>query len=484
MANIDKTRVWANDETRVSEPTTILQDAGYAPLEQPYNEHHNWIWNSRDKKLNHLLGERNLGQSHAAGISKADQVAGRFEFDGVNRIPGGQDWLHPYSSLNKYQFPAGFQPTCMAPAWDYTLDRPVVYVGCAGLNTGIYSVRNADDGTIAVEFIPLTFDEGGEFPEAIASEGDAFYILTAGKASTNYGIYRFSANPTSPTKAWSTVETSSLFGPAGLGRNALIVADDTWVAFPCTGVAPGSNTLVRMVRKSDGAAANSGDGNAGGYVSSFRASPNICSDGIRLHFAIEQLLSPATERILIGTADIANLAQATDGGGSPVVVKQIDGTEGLGCGSLIWDGALVHVLTAKGTVASLYPDGNVYRTDSEPTWEFANAFQPQSETDHPSMCFDGLNAWVLLELDGIANDANAFISPLRVGDQSVDLISTQVLQSPDQAEIMIGWPKPGTSQTYDTKMVYSDNALWILPRIKSSPIGLDLLRLPNLAARR
>jgi hypothetical protein len=103
------------------------------------------------------------------------------------------------------------------------------------------------------------------------------------------------------------------------------------------------------------------------------------------------------------------------------------------------------------------------------------------------MAFDGFFNWVLFEYQGLISLNNAFISPLRCAETSIDYVVEDVpfeMKAPNTPEIMIGPPQPGDPVTYRTKMVYSDNALWVIPLLQDSPAGdTALIRIPNIRDR-
>lgn len=477
MVDIDKRREWANNGTQISEPSTTLQDAGYAPLEQPYNEHHNWIWNSRDKNVNQLIEERNYSQRHAAGISIGDQVAG---------LTYSRDWLHPYSPINTHAFPSPGQPICLCAAWDYTLNRPCVYVGSTGVSSGIYTVRNGDDGSIVQGFIPLFFNDNvNEYPEAIVSEGDAFYVMTGGHTSGNVFFYRYSANPLSPIPIWSTSDAGSQFN-LGLGQNAMCIAE-SFLAYVRTNTPIGSQA-IRLIRKSDAGAFTQGDGNATGLSTSYYVSPGIVSNGTSSGnvFFLAYHSSGSSNVFLCG-ANIANPTVATIPTVGSWTRKEIAFTNYAGGGELVHDGELVHGIVANGKIASFYWAADIYDVNNKAAFDFYDSPNPPTRLKHASLAYDGLYGWALLEYEGDANGNNAFVAPVRLGDSAIDTPSADapyILQFPNNPRIMIGEPRPANPVTYQGKMVYSDNCLWILPRINTSPVSYTMLRLPNIAARR
>lgn len=478
MVDITERTVWANNETQVSEPSSTLQDAGYAPLEQPYNEHHNWIWNSRDKQINKLLIERNYQQRFAHTIPIGNQVSGQLG-DPYNVV-------HPYASLNEFSLVAG-NPICICPAWDYSVDRPCVYIGVDGYS-GIVRVRNISTG-LYVQNLPLSFLEGTEYVESIVSEGDAFYVMTKGHSSGNVYFYRFSANPFSATPVWSSGYSGGAF--LSLGRNGLCIAGD-WLATVLTGITLPTGPLVRLIRKSDAGATAQGSGNAGSLSAGYRPGWGITSNGISIFFS---MFDPTVaNRLYLCGADVSNPAQATypAGGAGPYAwsPQPLEGTAAVnvGSGDLVYDGRLVHILSTNGHIGSYEHEYNVWAASNKAIWKFEYAKTPIDEQEHASMCFDGFYGYTLLEYDGASNINNSFISSVRLADTSIDRSSTEypfILKPPNCPQIMLGPPRPQNPVTYLTKMVHSDNSLWILPRIKlPAYTGTTLIRLPNTWARR
>jgi hypothetical protein len=306
MTNLWELIVWANLETQVDEPPSPLQNSGYAPLEQPYNEHHNWIWNRDNKKTNEIIRERNMAQKFSRAISKEQQVAGRF---------GDQyaSWVHPYpnhygDSVNVRTY-FGNQPICVAPAWDYTNDVACVYVGRDGWNTGIESHRQASTG-IEIDTINLTFNEGTEYVEAIVSEGEYFYVMTLGHSSGDAYFYRFSANPLSPTPAWSTSDAGSNFKTKG--RNAMCIAGD-FLAYLRTDL-NATDDVVRLIRKVDAGEFRQGTGNMGTLPGTYWTGHSIVSNGTSVFFAAYDGIS--TGNVYLVGADIADPDLATYPSGS------------------------------------------------------------------------------------------------------------------------------------------------------------------------
>jgi len=473
MADINKTDLWANLETQVAEPPGSLQDSGYAPLEQPFNEHHNWLWNSRDKIQHQLVQERNYKQHMASGILITDQCAQRF----YNR-----DWLHPYSAVNTYTFLSGNQPHCMCPGWDYSRNRPCIFVGLMD-EDGVYRVFNEDGGGIGAEFINLGFlNTSLEYPEALVCEGDALYVMTFGNPSGNMYFYRFPMNPFSSTPTWSTSHTGSNF-KTGLGENAMCIAGD-WLVYLLSNLPLGNNT-IRFIRKSDAGAFQQGEGNGLALGSNYQVTPSLVSNGTEVFFQATD--NTATFHNYLCGCDVSNPANATTPLGA-WTAKVLNGTIIGRGGDLIYDGHLVHCLSANGHVGSYNWHRNVWPLLNDAMWQYASAKITAGPTrqNHANFAFDGFYGWALLEFDGEDADNQAFISPCRLGDTAIDYNTSNIpiaLQAP-WPEIMLGEPKSADPVNYLTKMIYSDNCLWIIPRIKTAPVGTTLLRLPDIRSRR
>ena len=471
MANLTKRRVWGNLGIHIDEPDTALQDRGYEPLEQPFNEHHNWIWNSRDIQTNHLLNERNFWQRFAPSLSIERQVSGQFE--------GAHNITHPYSELNAIQNTDN--PVCICPAWDYSVNRPCVYVGFVDIKTGIRSYRNDDTGNIIVTDIPLDFGSVTEYPEAIVSEGEAFYVMTKGATPNAAKFYRFSANPMSSTPVWTWTDTETKFRPM---RNSMCIAGD-YLAYLRTDVSP-TGDLVQLVRKSDAGAGFTGNGNATGLGSTYRAGWSIVSNGQSVFFPVYD--SAGIDEVYLCGADISNPTVATYPGGS-WARKMLGGSKpNVGSGDVIFDGQLVHTADTRGYIWAYNWNKDSWNINDAAQWHLANAKYSPDRQEHLSMCFDGLRGYVLAEFDGLNNSNNAFVSPVNLADSSLDAQASDTpyeVNPPSTSQIMIEEPLPADPASYHTRIVYSDNSLWLLPQVNAiSAVKNTIIRIPNIWARR
>lgn len=466
MTDINKLRVWANELTNVVEPDVELQDEGYVGGDQPFAEHHDWIWWRRDKTVNQLIDEANYGRTQGAGLSTEEQASELYY--------GIQDWLHPWSTKNKVTLPS--EPIDMCPGWDFTLEKQVVYVARLGYS-GVTQINNSDAGGIAVTHRALTLDDGAEVIDAICSDGDYLYVLTTGKPTFNATVYKFSANPWSSTPVWSLdIGTIFLFNTTNRGKNDLIVADGDWIATPLTNTAPSTGKSVMLINK-DGLSTRSGRGNAPNNAS-YLTSPYLASNGTNLFFAVEDV---GGQKPTFCTADIADPDLATNGGGA--VNNNVAVTDGnVGVGSIIHDGHLIHWLTASGRIYSYDWDSDISSALTHSQWTISRTPAPQVGTTAPSAAFDGMYMWTLWEYDGETDNDNGFFIPINVAEETMDEAGAKAISDP---RILIQPPLPSGPSMSSTKTVYLDNCLfttlYIAPGAGS---GFDILRLPNLQARK
>jgi hypothetical protein len=475
MVNINERTVWANLETKVAEPPSTLQNEGYASLEQPYNEHHNWIWNSRDKNANWMIRERNLAQRVPPVISIAQQIGQRYGEENAS-------WVHPYANysgtnVNEVSFSAN-QPLCIAPAWDYTRDVPCVYVGREDWNTGLFRLRQSSQG-IVEDFITLNFNESTEYVESVVSDGPFFYVMTLGHSSGDAYFYRFSADSLNPVPAWSTSDGGSNFKSGG--RNGMCIAGD-FLAYVRTNVAAGNN-VIRLIRKADAGEFRQGGGNSTSLPSTYVVGQNIVSNGDNVFF--EMYDAVGSSNLFLCGANIADPTQATGPTGA-WTKKELYITSGTMSGDLVFDGRLVHASSANGLIGTYDWTSNTWDTNG--IWHLSNAKDPPLRMEHTSMAYDGFYAWVMYENDGMSSNNDSFIAPVRVSDTAIghDLGVIPIeISIPVIPEISVGPPSSPSPSTERTKMCYSDNALWIIPLLADSPAGdTKIIRLPNLRERR
>jgi hypothetical protein len=473
MVSIPKRRVWANDETQVAEPSTTLQDTGYAPLEQPYNEHHNWIWNSRDKGANRIIHDRNMATRFDAVISIGDQVSRNFQT---------YDAAHIYKAGRNAFVDNLLNAICVG--WHYDTQRECVLLGKA-ITSNITRVRNDDEFNLLSESLVFTFNEASERPEAMVSEGDTLYVMTLGHSSGDAYFYRFSINPFNATPIWSTSDTGSFF--KNRGRSCLCIAGD-WLAYLRTNVEIDTGTdVIRMIRKSDAGAFRQGMGNILG-VSGFYTGWSLVANADSLFYGA---YNPTTVgAVKLGGADIANPNTANYPGGL-WFGKDIGGTTPgggviVGAGDLIYDGELVHISTTNGLIASYDWEADIWTASGASNYRVSNALEDVAELEHAPFAYDGFNAWLLSELEGASgNDNNSIVTQVAVSNQTMDWSGQLLLDIPAVSQIPLGRPRPSARITHLPKMVVADNSLWIMDNTIAEPtVEPNFWRIRNLSERR
>lgn len=481
MVSIPKRSVWGKNETQIIEPSQVLQDNGYAPLEQPYNEHHNWIWNSRDKGANTLIHAHNFTRKYANGIGINDQTAQNFL---------AWDAAHPYSASNSQNLPYGSQPTCICPGWNFYDNRAGVWVGFQDDTREAWLVTQDTQGFVSGLPFLLEFNEISEYCEALVCEGDALYVMTMGHSSGDVYFYRFSINPYSATPIWSTSDSGSFF--KNQGRSCLCIAGD-WIGYIRTNVAlsGGAGTeFLRLIRKSDAGAFRQGHGNTNSLASTYYPGWSMVANGDSIFYGVYDPTNSAY--VHLGGADIDNLNVANYPGGL-WFSHQIEGTAPggvvrIGAGDLVHDGQLVHISTTNGLIASYNWDTDSWQSLNTAQWQCANAKEDHDRQEHASMCYDGFNAWILVEHNGAFSSNNAFVSRAPVSQNSIDDPSGNLpfqLKPPFAPEMMLGPPKPSGPVTSLTKIAYADEALWVLPYISATPTtGTNFIRIPYVDGRR
>jgi hypothetical protein len=423
-----------------------------------------------------MVRERNFGQKFPRGITIAQQVGNQLgETDA--------SWVHPYpntsgTSINEIVYASG-QPLCLAPAWDFTKDIPCVYVGRENWTTGIQVLRQESDG-LSSESVTLNFNEGTEYAEAIVSEGTHFYVMTRGHSSGNVYFYRFSADSTiNPVPVWSTSDSGSYF--KSQGRNGMCIAGD-FLAYVRTNRAAGTN-MIRLIRKLDAGEFREGQGNSTGLPANYLVGQNIVSNGDNVFFEMYDAIG--SNNIFLCGADIADPTQATGPGGA-WARNELYITGGTLTGDVVFDGRLVHASSANGLIGTYDWVTDLWTNTG--IWHLTNAKDPPLRMEHTSMAYDGFYAWVMYENAGMSSNYDSFIAPVRVSDTGIghDLGVTPIeISIPVIPEITVGSPGMSSPSTERTKMIYSDNALWIIPLLADSPAGdTKIIRLPNLRERR
>lgn len=458
MSDIPRKREWGNSLTLIDEPPVSLQDDGYPGGEQPFGEHHNWIFNQADKNQNDLVHDRNYAQSVSAGIDIGFQASGFWNLS---------DWLHSYSTRNAFTM-ASF-PRSLAPGYNYTERRPSIYVARNGFQ-GITEVHNGDSGALVTTDHALTLNNAAEEVEAIASDGPFVYVMTTGEPGFQATFYKFDVNPWSSTKVWSL--TSSLFfDQSNRGINHLIIADSDWIAAPCTNTTPDTGISVLLINK-DGLSSAAGRGNAPSN-SLYKPSPTLVSNGTNLFFLLEDTGAPGQFPTFC-SANIADPTLATNPGG-PITNDVIGAeTQAAGMGSLIYDGRLVHMLSSYGKIYSYDWDTDTFQGASHEQWEISDTLTPAQGPDHPSMTFDGLRAWALVGYQGSTGITGSFVVPVNVAEEAMDDSAAKTINGPKQ----MLQPPFTTNNLTGSKLVFADNCLWMTININTGSPGTTLMRLP------
>lgn len=458
--DIENVREWANSGD-VSEPSTTKQDDGYEGAEQPFNEHHNWIWNFRDKKTNQTSNR--LNRTHIANPGTA---IGAF-CEGKQNV--NTDWIHPYGWPNTKDLGSDTVIN-MCRGWNYALKQPVIYAVYKGDSTKIVEFRNdnsvGNDFDIDKEDHAITLDApGSENIEAICCDGPNIYLLCEVSGSTK--LYKFNVNPWSASKVASKSVSISQ-DTAGLGRNAIIVANANLLAFIGRGEHGGSNKVINTVTK-DLVTVVSGRGNSPVSTTYFPGT-GLVSDQSTVFFTF---YSTTTDNLLLCAADLSDLSTATGTGGA--FGTKIIGDDTKKAGGIIYDGRHISVLRDDGYVASFNKDIDRWRTLD---FQFENAKSP--DEDFPKLVYDGFTAWSILQHDGDDDSNNGFVAPLRVNEICLDHPTTRTIQKKE----FLSTYTDGATIMEDTRMIYSDGCLWISPKVASTSPGTQLFRIPNLMNRR
>lgn len=455
MVDIARLLEWANSGD-ITEPQVAKQNLGYLGGEQPFDEHHNWLFNKSDRYDNFAVDFINRRQTLPPTLNEATQFSN-------NLWP--VDWVHPYSSFNTYTFGAN-SIVYLNPGWNSTLNRPCVYAARYGLQS-ITEIRNANDFTIETEVHAITLANGDERIEAFCCDQFNIYVL-ASRPADDPRMYAFSTNPWSATPVWS-FSIPQIIVNNGRGENNLILADNDWLALPATALTA-DNYCVYMVRRDGTPGVRTGRGNAPNSAA-YRVTKGLCSNGTNLFFAV---VNTTPANTLLCSADVSNPANATNGGGA---ITNKDTNSSHSIESLIHDGYHIHGLNAGGNIFTY--DWTQDIVDNVFAFTIQSTTSPQVHSDGPHMVFDGINAWALVEYDG-TDDHNGFVVPIRVADTCVDLTSPRTISGP---RIFMQPSQPTNAMILDTRLAYSDNCLWLAPRNSAALQNLVIYRIPNLIAR-
>ncbi len=455
--DLENIRVWANDGD-VSEPSTTKQDDGYEGAEQPFNEHHNWIWNKRDILYNRSANKFNESHIQPPTIPFSDAIAGLYTEP--------NQWLMPQGLLNRTTF--GSNPVIsMCTGYNHILKKQVVFALLQGDSTKFVEIRNATTATtfaVQTEDHLITLDVPcSEVPEAIACDGSFVYILV--EDSLDGKIYKFSINPHSATKVVS-LDTGVTIDATGKGRNNIICVDDNNLAFVGRTQSTISGDTLAIVPKTLASVAK-GIGNAtsnGGYF----PSTGMASDGTVVYFTIYDFNDVLTPRLCC-----ANIADPTT---SPVTEKVLSSSPTTRGGSIIYDGFNVSCLKSDASVAVYYRPIDRYN-DNE--FIFQDFVTPSPYEDFPKMVFDGFTAWAMGMFDGDTNVENGCISPFHP-----ELITLDYAAIQDITKKIFLFNFPATQVMAETRMCYADGCLWYNPDVRTGVGSGILYRLPNIMNRR
>lgn len=459
MSKIDlqNITVWANNEDNVSYPGTTLEDVGYLGEEQPFNEHHNWIWNVRDKRLNALTDRANRTNIASPSMPIDEFCSGLHH--NIN------DWVHPYSGYNAVSFGAN-NVINMCRGWNYTRGQEVIYAILEGDQTKVREIRNSPTfEAFGSEDHSVTLDAPGtETMEAICCDGPYVYILVS-EAGGFGKVYKFSTNPWSPTKVASQVSTT-LIDTTGVGRNKIIVANASNIAWIGKGESTDSGKVIRIFSK-DFVTVLSGRGNAPSSATYYPGT-GLASDGSTVFFTV---LSTALGNPLLCAANISDPTQATGLGGA-FTAKTLGSSTQIG-GDVIYDGRHVSVIRNDGYIASFNKDIDRYKSLD---FLFENAKLPTGEP-FAKMIHDGFTAWSLMQHDGDDDSNNGFIAPFRPQEICLDHPTTRIIQ---KKEFISSYTVVSVIMG-EMRLEYADGCLWYNPRVGSST---HFYRLPNILNRR
>lgn len=449
--DLENVTEWANDGTQITEPPGTLQDAGYTGGEQPFNEHHNWIWNTRDDRINRLTNRANRTNISQPGLSIEDFCSD---------LQYNKDWIHGYSGLNTYGFIPTEKPIAMCRGWNYTKKRQCIYVVIQGDNTKIVELRNADDFTIEKEEHSVSIT--GTI-DAICCDGPYLYIL-----GVNLGTARVTKIATNPWSATPVLEGGSpiLIDTTNVGKNRIIVADSTHIAFIGKDETCASAKIINVWTKAPFTNLQ-GRGNAPNSATDWPGTA-LCSDGATLFFTTTSTTGGNT---LLCAANIADPTQATGTGGA--FTNKVIGASPAKAGHTIFDGMHISVIRNDGYIASFNKDLDRYKNLD---FQFENAKSP--DEDFPKFVFDGFTAWAMFQHDGDDDSNNGFIAPFRPQEICLDHPTTrraiqkkQFLSTYTAATVIMG----------ETRLEYSDGCLWY---IKRAGVEQIVYRIPNILARR
>lgn len=453
MSKIDlqNITVWANSEVNVDYPGVTLEDAGYLGEEQPFNEHHNWIWNVRDKRLNALTQRANATDIEPPNTEIEDYCAA------IYKASSGRDWIHPYSGSNSYSF-GGDSPIFMCRGWNYALGKPVLYLILQGDATKIVEIRNDKDFGMTREDHSVSIT--GTM-DAICCDGPHIYTL-----GVNGGTARVTKIITDP---WSATPVGAGGSPvvidtSGFGRNNIIVADSNHIAFIGKDEATDQNVAVNVYTKD--LVNSQGSGNAPNSATDYPGTA-LCTDGFTLFFTTTSVTGGNT---MLCAANISNPAIATGAGGA--FTAKVIGASGTKAGHTIYDGRHVSVLRDDGYIASFNKDIDRYKNLD---FLFENAKSPDSI--FPKFLFDGFTGWAIMQHDGDDDSNNGFIAPFRPQEICLDHPTTRTIQKKQfLSSYTNAVPFMGK-----TRFEYSDGCLWYITDAGTSSA---LQRLPNILNRR
>lgn len=460
MSIISKIVEWANSGP-LDDPGTAKTNDGYVASEQPTNENHNFIWNFRDRKMNELVRETAIRGLTPPNMDRDLSCAG---FNSKSL-----DWANPESALNTLTY-ATDSLIHLARGWDYARNKPVVYVLLEDDDSKISVIYEDDDYTIKSEDWGIVPGIALMKPEAIACDGPTVFILF-GNASGEAVLQSYNAQTRSSLPI-ATLVTSLSIGTGGKGRQSLIVADDTRLAFVAVLESTAGGDSIAVVDKSlAGGTLQTGIGNAESAATTFPR-PTLTTDGEALFFVTYDSVSA---EYYLCVADIDDLSSATGAGGSLVRDEIIGGEPG----ELVNTGRLTLVPLDTGAVSAYDKDD----TDTFPP-QLDGVMDTIGDVDISTgdlvrSAFDGLYVWFLYLNDESAppNDQGVLVA---FSAAEMSLRSKSTSWAKEKARIITSRGSNPTKR--ESRLVVSDGALWLIPDTTATS-DAKIQRVPNLKTR-
>jgi hypothetical protein len=437
------------DEGLTTEPDLNLQDEGYVANDQPVDEEFNWLFNSRDNRLNNITAELNAFLSVPPNMSIEQVVAGY----GAN---GGQS-LVSHVDLSECNVALSQQPYLLSNGWNYQKNCPCIYAFMIEDETKVVEFRFEEGFKVVSESRSLSGLGSTAFIKILGAccDGPTLYILTRESSTTR--LHKFdTVNWTGSPSVPSLVISSSVSVMAtDYRKNKLIVADHYNLAFLVSSSDGSDSDLVGIVEKDFSSPPVFGNGNFSQSGADWKLKNALETDGSRVYFIMRNSSTNASHLV---AANISNPGTASNSHG--VFADSVCfGVSGGHADHIAFTGTAVVFAFTSGEVAYLDPFEE--NPQVHVSHEIGRIYADLSVIYGPGIVFDGANLWVLALHQSNLDPAyhhNARLVKIPAGD--IDLGGAAGTAIPVNSGVFVSKGLPAADVIEQVRMTACGGVVW------------------------